>query len=164
MPIARRSWRLGPIVFVTVILFTACGGDGVGDDEVDVSSTVSTAPTTTTTTLGPMTATPEASGEAQEGELTPDSLCAIDADSMGTIVGVSGIVGFVDEGPDGAFLGLEDQVCSSLIWIGQESMNAWTDGQRAMLAVGDPLTMGGVIGERDGEVVIEVTQPPEAGN
>ena len=96
--------------------------------------------------------------------MTPASLCAIDADSVGTMVRVSGVVGFVDEGPDGAFLGLEDQGCSSLIWIGQDPMNVWSDEQRAMLAIGDSLTMSGVIAERDGGVVIEVIQPPEAGN
>jgi hypothetical protein len=137
------------------LVAAGCGGD----TEVAETSQTSVSPPAETQDPSPEVAPVTDSGAPTEGDADGDSLCAIDLDSVGTIVGVTGELAFVDELPDGAFAGLESGGCFSLVWITEQALSAWPPSQ---LTIGSTLTVEGIVAERDGEAVIEVSQAPAA--
>jgi len=113
---------------------------------------------------GEMTSAPPPSDETApiETPMADDSLspCDLSKDMIGLDVTVTGQVYFVDQGDDGTFFELEDQDCRVGAFVMKPEWNQWPQDLRDLIKVGNSVQVLGRVNEFQGNVELELLEPP----
>lgn len=88
------------------------------------------------------------------------SPCDLSPDMIGQDVTVLGQVGFVDHGNDGVFFEIQNQGCRVGAFIMESDWDGWSQSVRNRLVTGSTVQARGRIGEFQGQLELQVSEPP----
>jgi hypothetical protein len=95
---------------------------------------------------------------------TPVSVspCSLSESNVGQSVTFEGTFTFVHADSEGTYADLESDGCQIGIWVPLEMFESWSAEDQGMLRVGQEATLCGTVRRNEGELVVELSQPPAA--
>ncbi|MFH1524852.1 MAG: hypothetical protein ABIF04_07780 [Chloroflexota bacterium] len=100
--------------------------------------------------------------QSTTGTVEEVSLCSLSDSYINKSVSVEGTFTLVSAEADGTFARLEAGGCQVGVWVKQDTLNKWSANDQALIRTGRDVTVEGVLRSNQGELIVELTQPPTA--